>query len=86
MIFPCDQCGICCKHIDKIPQLKEFDSGDGRCKHLLNNNLCDIYDSRPDICNVSKMYELEFSKHMTEEEYIGLNVKGCNELKTYYAE
>ena len=46
MMFECDKCGICCKHIDSIPQLKDFDSGNGRCIHLLDNNLCEIYFER----------------------------------------
>ena len=40
MIFECDKCGICCKHIDNIPQLKSFDMGNGRCKFLLDNKFC----------------------------------------------
>lgn len=85
MIFPCEQCGLCCNHIDLIPQLQNFDSGDGRCIHLMNNNLCSIYESRPDICNVSKMYELVYHKQMSEEEYIKLNIAGCNELKQKFS-
>ena len=81
MIFPCEKCGICCKHINLIPQLKQFDSGNGRCIHLMDNNLCAIYENRPDICNVDKMYELKYSKLMTEDEYLKLNVEGCKELK-----
>ena len=78
MIFPCEKCG---KHINLIPQLKQFDSGNGRCIHLMDNNLCAIYENRPDICNVDKMYELKYSKLMTEDEYLKLNVEGCKELK-----
>lgn len=81
MIFPCDKCGTCCKHIDLIPQLNEYDNGKGRCIHLMTNNLCDIYENRPDICNIEKMYELNYSKYMTEEEYVKLNVEGCREIK-----
>lgn len=84
MMFECDRCGICCKHIDSISQLKEFDSGNGRCIHLLDNNLCDIYFDRPDICNVEKMYEMHFKKIMTKDEYIRQNMLGCNELKAKY--
>lgn len=81
MTFECDRCGICCQHIDSIPQLKEFDSGDGRCIHLLENNLCEIYLDRPDICNVEKMYEKYFKDNISEDEYIRQNMMGCNELK-----
>lgn len=84
MIFPCDRCGLCCKHLEEIPQLADFDSGDGRCIHLLDNNLCDIYEERPDICNVSKMYKQSFSKLMSEEDFIKMNVEGCTEIKKKY--
>lgn len=81
MIFPCEKCGLCCRHIDLIPQLKEYDQGNGRCIHLMDNNLCSIYDERPDICNVRKMYELAYCKQMSEEEYIKLNIVGCEAIK-----
>ena len=86
MIFVCDQCGICCKHIDQIPQLKQFDQGNGRCINLTNNNLCAIYEDRPEICNIAKMYELEYCRQMTEDEYLYLNFEGCKELKRIYSE
>lgn len=84
MIFPCDRCGLCCRHLEQIPQLKDFDSGDGKCVHLLDNNECLIYNNRPNICNVSKMFELYFKNHMTEEEYIAINMDGCIKIKTKY--
>ena len=84
MMFECDKCGICCKHIDSIPQLKDFDSGNGRCIHLLDNILCEIYFERPDICNVERMYEIYFKESMSKEEYMRQNKLGCNELKQKY--
>jgi Fe-S-cluster containining protein len=84
MIFPCDKCGICCNHINEIPELHSFDSGNGRCIHLLDNNLCEIYETRPDICNVKTMYEKIYCSEMSEDEYIKLNTEGCNELKRKY--
>lgn len=85
-MFECDRCGICCQHIDKIPQLEKFDSGNGRCIHLTDNNLCEIYSDRPDICNVKKMYELHFKGKISEEEYIRRNKMGCLELKNRYCD
>ena len=86
MTFECDRCGICCQHIDVIPQLKEFDSGNGRCVHLLENNLCEIYLNRPEICNVERMYELYFKDKISEDEYIWQNKMGCIELKNKYGD
>ena len=85
MIFPCDKCGICCRHINLIPQLKLFDSGNGVCIHLMDNNMCAIYENRPDICNVYKMYKLVYSKQMSEDEYLKLNIESCKKLKSKYS-
>ena len=80
-MFVCTQCGLCCKNIDKVPDLKDFDLGNGVCKYLNEYNLCTIYESRPDICNVEKMYELKFKDIMSREEYEFLNNEGCRILK-----
>lgn len=84
MIFPCDRCGLCCKHLELILDLKYLDKGNGRCIHLLDNNLCGVYEERPDLCNVSKMYDLQFCSYMSEEEYIQSNIEGCRSIKEKY--
>lgn len=78
--FFCNHCGECCRHIDKVPELKKYDLGNGICK-FLKGSLCSIYDQRPDICNVDKMYDKLFSKCMSREEYYLLNHQGCADLK-----
>lgn len=85
MIFECDKCGICCRHIDQIPQLKQFDLGNGQCIHLSVDNLCDIYLHRTEICNVDKMYELHFKDKMSRQEYLALNYEGCRDLKKRFS-
>ena len=57
-----------------------LDRGDGVCKYL-DGNLCSIYESRPDICNIEKGYELFFDGIMTKEEYYSLNMQACKILK-----
>ena len=79
MPFSCSKCGECCRHIDKIPQLAAFDTGNGICIHL-KNNLCDIYDPRPEICNVEAMYEKYFSGRFMREEFYAMNEKVCGKL------
>ena len=79
MNFQCDKCGICCKLLKGIPQLAAFDRGDGVCIYL-KGNLCSIYESRPDICNVEKMYVF-FKEQMSEEEYLQLMSNSCKVLK-----
>lgn len=79
-MFECTKCGICCRNIDKIPELSDFHKGDGVCIHL-ENNLCNIYSNRPDVCNVGKMYELYYKKYMSIVEYERLNMEGCEILQ-----
>lgn len=55
--------------------------GDGVCIHLTDDNLCDIYENRPDICNVEKMYETLYKSMMSKEEYEKKNMEGCRMLK-----
>lgn len=79
MAFFCDKCGVCCKILQYIPELHEYDRGDGICKYL-KNNLCTIYANRPEICNVEKTYK-RFSSQFTKEEYYQLVSEYCKRLK-----
>ena len=54
------------------------------CIHL-KDNLCSIYESRPDICKVEKMYEA-FSAQMSYPEYIEMMQESCIILKRHFAE
>lgn len=78
--FQCSKCGECCKHIDRIPMLAEFDSGNGICMHL-KDNLCNIYSSRPEVCRVDAMYSKYFSSLYTLEEFYRLNEDACIEVQ-----
>ena len=53
--FPCDECGECCRHIDQVSALHDFDDGRGCCIHLRDNR-CDIYASRPLVCRGEYIY------------------------------
>lgn len=76
--FKCNQCGLCCKNIHLIDELKDFHQGDGICKYLdIETNLCKIYEIRPDICNVEKSYENYYSQLYSREDYLQLNQEGC---------
>lgn len=79
MYFPCSKCGICCRMIVGIPALSEFDTGSGVCRYL-KNNLCEIYEERPLICNIEKMFVAHFSQTMTEQEYLIKNITSCQQL------
>ncbi len=81
-MFTCIKCGFCCRNIGSIPELAEFHTGDGICIYLSDDNLCDIYAIRPDICNVEKMYELTYKAIMSKSEYERRNMEGCKLLRS----
>lgn len=81
LVFQCTQCGECCRHIGNIPALRKYDRGNGVCKYLEKNNLCNIYSDRPLICNVAKVYDEYFSQLYSEEEFLRINYKMCSFLQ-----
>ena len=84
-MFPCTSCGLCCKHIGHIEEMKDYDLGNGVCKYFDNiSNLCKIYDNRPDICRVDKMYDLVYNDTFTKEEFYIENANICNALQEKY--
>jgi Fe-S-cluster containining protein len=84
MTFKCDCCGLCCRSLKKVPALANFDRGDGVCIHLRDDNLCSIYEHRPEICNVDLMYVKFYSSIYTKEEYYKLNEKQCEKIKSWF--
>ena len=79
-MFPCDRCGLCCRHIkrDKMP------NENGVCKYLdENTNLCKIYENRPVICRVDDYYERYCKDTMTREEFYAVNLENCKMIKSY---
>lgn len=80
-MFICSKCGICCRNIGGITDLADFHTGNGVCIHLTEDNLCDIYFTRPDICNVKTMYEIKYKEVMSIEKYEEMNMQGCKFLQ-----
>lgn len=79
--FNCDCCGLCCRHVGKCDAMKDYDRGDGVCKYLNDENKCDIYEDRPIICNVQKLYERYFADKMSWDDYLALQYEGCKKIK-----
>lgn len=80
MMFPCDQCGECCRNLQMSELYKELDRGDGVCK-FLDGNLCSIYQSRPLLCRIDESYDRFFKDSMTRDEFYRANLQVCSELK-----
>lgn len=91
-VFPCTKCGACCRKIGMVvvaakllaqthPAFEEVAdfpypiNRDGSCSKL-DGNLCSVYDNRPTICNIDKMFA--FFK-LSKQEYYRQNIAGCHE-------
>ena len=51
----------------------------GKCETLDENNMCKVYDDRPDICNVKRVRDRAFP-YMEDFVWFNLNMDICKEL------
>ena len=78
MEFLCSQCSACCR---SIAHLDLPHNGDGVCLNLdKKTNKCSIYETRPIICQVDKVFENYFKSTMTKKEFFVANTEACHEL------
>ena len=78
MEFLCSQCSACCRN---IAHLNLPHNGDGICLNLnKKTNKCSIYETRPDICRVDKMFEKHFKSKMSKKEFFVKNTESCHQL------
>jgi len=81
-MFPCKQCGCCCRHIGKTYEGKDMALSNGICKYLDQvTNLCTIYEKRPIFCNVDAFYERYFFDKISREIFYQRNIKICSQLQ-----
>lgn len=77
-MFPCKQCGCCCRNVGKMPWGKAMALPNGICKYLnQQTNLCTIYAKRPLVCNVDAYYDAFIKDSMDRETFYKLNVVEC---------
>jgi len=81
--FKCWKCGACCKICNLIPELNQFDIGNGVCKNLLPDNGCAIYENRPNVCNSKYGFDSTYSKTMTWDEYLDESEKACIDIEDF---
>lgn len=80
--YPCEKCGSCCKNLSRSSLYKELDHGDGICIYFQQStNHCTIYEERPILCNIDKMYELFYKNQFSKEEYYEINQSACKILR-----
>lgn len=79
----CSSCWApCCRAVDKVPEMNSYDRGDGACRHLRDDNSCEIYDNRPDICKVEVMWQ-KLHGDMPWDLYKFLSDQACDQLRRY---
>lgn len=78
-MFKCNQCGQCCRNLNKSHIYDSLHNGNGICKYL-DGNRCSIYYKRPIACRVDESYNFFFKDKISYNEYIQLNYKSCELL------
>ena len=69
-------------NLNKNKIYSHLDRGDGICFYFdKSKNLCKIYENRPLICRVDKVYEKFFESKYSKEKYYKLNKEDCKKLK-----
>ncbi|CAA6819796.1 MAG: Unknown protein [uncultured Thiotrichaceae bacterium] len=81
MSYACTQCGLCCRNISNIEQLKDFNRGDGTCTYYRPHIGCTIYEKRPLACQIDAGYQVFASASMSLADYYKKNAMVCNELQ-----
>lgn len=61
--------------------MKQYADDSGACKFLGEDNLCTIYERRPTICNVAKVYEEFFKDTVPEEVFYEKTAEACEKLQ-----
>ena len=84
MEFKCSACAACCINAGIDGRMP--DRGDGACIHLTEDLLCDIFETRPDICRADKMHEKikEIYPSVSKYEYFWKATKVCHMLIDLY--
>jgi len=73
--YNCTECGECCKHVAGFLDTKP---GTDECIFLVDN-LCSIYEFRPEICRVDTIYHKYFSG--TEyKDFHNYTAEACNTM------
>jgi Fe-S-cluster containining protein len=81
-MFPCTQCGECCRRVDASDQTRRLDRGDGVCRHFDEaTKACGIYDTRPLTCRVDDYYAAHLKPQVDLLDFYRLNAELCNGMQ-----
>jgi Fe-S-cluster containining protein len=76
MPFDCNKCGLCCRLV-KLIDPNWPTRADGACIHLMADNRCEVYVTRPRICRVDE----SLPPGVTVEVWHEVNAEVCKELQ-----
>ena len=81
-VFPCTQCGLCCRNVYLAEQTQYLDRGDGACRHYSDaDKRCLIYETRPDICRVDLQYQMHYAERLSWDVFAEMNLEVCTLLQ-----
>lgn len=84
--FPCNQCGLCCQHVDQAEQSRYLDRGDGVCRHYdAAGKSCSIYATRPAFCRVDLHYDTHYVHLYSWDTFVEMNLEVCAALASLHA-
>lgn len=79
--FDCYKCGACCHFLHLHPNYKDWKHPDKpHCKYLNDDKTCAIYKTRPEICRVDMVYNLNYS-HIEWDKYCEASLEVCKFLE-----
>jgi uncharacterized protein len=79
--FSCTECGVCCKNIHLIPELQEYDLGNGTCQYLGSNQRCTAFELRPYICQSKAIYINQYQHSLPYKDFLWISAKVCDTLQ-----
>jgi Fe-S-cluster containining protein len=53
----------------------------GRCENLGEDNKCKIYATRPDVCDIKKIFEKHYKYLINRKDFYDLSEKACLKLQ-----
>ena len=76
MAFPCTSCGVCCVVAGQLGLMPAGESG--ACVYLGEDNLCTIYETRPEVCRIDAM---GVKLGLSEQDNYRLTAAMCNRFQ-----
>jgi Fe-S-cluster containining protein len=67
-------------YIKEVAEFPHKTTDNGNCEHLQDDHTCAIYDTRPDICNIEKVWEKHHKDNISIQDYFISSAMLCNSL------